>query len=323
MDFEKLVTAMTSGNAARRLSPLNTEQHLVISLGQAIRFYLRAFFNPVPWKVMPGNEANEPTVKQSKLQSRISQLLVMKLPEGVVVADTAIADGAISSVFSMALGVVFSYFGADAFLSNDYQAPYIPDGFCTSDASLSGPGTRKTPMTDEDVEAVISDIHAAQSFRDAAFACRFLSDLMNFPGVCEEIAKVCGWECVERHAKKIHDYQLVEWCPDDAHLVLLSDTKRFFERIDSYTKAMEKLIAPCEKRLEDMAVTFKCGMFTSLSRLFVYLRFRQLTISFDYFHWAGPKHKRAQKNNWALATIDSAMSSNSFIFPAVVGRPQH
>lgn len=267
VDFETLVGIILSGNVARRSSPLNLEQHLAVSLGQAIRFYLRAFFNPVPWKLTPGNEAKEPLVKQSKLQSRISALLVMKLPEGVAVKDTAIADGEISAVFSMALVVVYSYFGADAFLSNEYQAPCIPDGFCTSDESLRGPVTKKKPMSKEEVEAVVSDIHAATSFRDAALACRFISNLMNFPGVCEEIAKVCGWVSIERHAKKIRQYELVKWCPEDAHLVLLSDTKRFFERIDCYKAATEKMIAPCETRLEKIAMKFKCGTSSSCTTL--------------------------------------------------------
>jgi len=265
MDFEKLVASILAANdiaVVQRSPPLFLEKHLADSLGQAIRFYLRAFFNPVPWKQTPGSDAEEPAVQQSKHRSRVSKMLVMKLPEGLVVADTAIADGAISSVFSAALRVVYLYFGAEVFVSDEYRAPFIPESFCTSEASLHGPGKKKNPITDEAVEAVVSDIHEAQSFRDAAVACRFLSNLMSFPGVREEIAKVCGFECVERYAKKIRGYELIESCPDDAHLVLLCDTNRFFERIDSYKAAMEKLIAPCEKRLDEIAAEFKCGTHT-------------------------------------------------------------
>lgn len=241
--------------------PLFLEKHLADSLGQAIRFYLRAFFNPVPWKKPTDGKVELLTVKQSKHQSRVSELLTMRLPHGVAVADTAIADGAISSVFSAALRIVYLYFGADIFLSDEYRPPTLPEKFCNNEASQKGPGKKRNPISDEAVEAIVSDIHNAQSFRDAAVACRFLSNLLNFPGVREEIMKVCGWVCVEKHAKKIKGYGLIGSCPDDAHLVLLSDTKRFFARIDSYKMALEKLIAPCEERLEQMAVKFKCGTF--------------------------------------------------------------
>lgn len=280
MDFEKLVASFVPNDkkSLQPSSPLFVEKYLAESIGQAIRFYLRAFFNPVPWKKMPGDDVQEPSVKQSKHQSQVSGMLMMKLPEGVVVADTAIADGAISSVFSAALRVVYLYFGADAFTPEERRPPYIPDGFCISEASRRGPGKKSKPISGEAVDAIVSDIHEAQSFRDAAVACRFLSNLMNFPGVREEITKVCGWECVEAHAKKILEYKLIDSCPNDAHLVLLSNTKRFFERIDSFKMALEGCIAPCEKRLEEIAVKFKCGTFVVVD-VVLSCEYRRLTHS--------------------------------------------
>jgi hypothetical protein len=295
LDFEKLLnTIMTDENAPSQ--PLFLEKRLADSLGQAIRFYLRAFFNPVPWKKPTDGKVEAPAVQQSKHQSRVSELLIMKLPDGLVVADTAVADGAISSVFSAALRIVYLHFGADVFLSDDYRPPTLPENFCNSEASQKGPGKKRSPISDEAVDAIVSDIHNAQSFRDAAVACRFLSNLLNFPGVREEIIKVCGWVCVEKHANRIKGYKLIELCPDDAHLVLLSDTNRFFARIDSYKMAVEKLIAPCEQRLEQLAITFKCG----------------------------PNHKLLRRNYPILETIDAAMDEG-FVFPnvAVVARPQY
>lgn len=267
-DFEKLVNCLLpresqASQASQCPQHLFLEQNLAESIGQAIRFYLRAFFNPVPWKKTPGtDQVAEQAVRQSRHQSRVSEMLVMKLPEGLAVQDTAIADGAISSVFSTALRVVYLYFGANVFLSDEDVAPHVPTDFCTSEASQRGPGKKRKPMSDEDVNQVVSDIHEAQCFRDAAVACRFLSNLMNFPGVREEIARVCGgWPCVEKHAQKIIGYELTECCPDDAYLVLLSDTTRFFQRIDSYKMVLEPLISPCETRLQEMSVKFKCGTF--------------------------------------------------------------
>lgn len=265
-DFEKLVNFLVVDPKVSESIPrsphLLLERNLAESLGQAIRFYLRAFFNPVPWKQTLGNDVDEPAMQQqSRHRSRVSDLLVMKRPEGAVEMDTAIDDGSISSVLSAALRIVYLYFGADVFLAEKYQAPTVPDSFCASEASHRGPGKKKKPITDEAVRSIVYDIHEAQSFRDAAAACRFISNVMNFPGVHEEIAKVCGWRCVEGHAKKIRDYCLIDSSPNDAHLTLLCDTERFFERIDSYNKVLGKLIVPCERRLDEMALHFKCGTF--------------------------------------------------------------
>jgi hypothetical protein len=259
-DFEKIVTAIEIGPAFR--PSLFIEKHLADCLGQAIRFYLRILFNPVRWKQIPGKEAEELPSTVSKVRSRISQMLMMALPEGVTAADSAVADGAISSVFSMALRVVDSYFGYEALSSKQSCTPNIPVRFCQSAASQRGPGTRRNPLPAEDVEMIMSDIHAAQRFLDAARACRFLSDLMNFPGVREEIARVGGWEIVERHARMILQYDLSKLCPNDAHLVVLSDAESFFRRVESYKTAMESSIAPCQQSLGDMEKRFKCGTCT-------------------------------------------------------------
>jgi hypothetical protein len=169
IDFERLLGSIVPSSndnkdSIKRSPRLSLERHLAESIGQAIRFYLRAFFNPVPWKKTPGTDVEGPAVKQTKHQSRVSELLAMKLPEGVAVPDTAIADGAISSVFSLALRVVYLYFGADVFLADEYREPLIPQGFCTSEASQGGPGRKNKPISDEAVRSIVSDIHEAQSF---------------------------------------------------------------------------------------------------------------------------------------------------------------
>jgi hypothetical protein len=263
-DFENLLISIQNEPSIRR--SLFVEKHLADFLGQAIRFYLRIIFNPVPWKQIPGQKVEQLPSKVSKVQSRISKMLTMELPDGVVAADSAVADGALSSVFSMALRVVNSYFGYEALSSEAYYAPDIPVGFCESAASQRGPGTRRDHMTADDVAAVVSDIHSAQGFLDAFRACRFLSDLIAFPGVREEIARVGGWEMVESHARKILQYDLVKWCPNDAHLVVLSDADHFFPRLESYKIAMESSIADCEQSLRAMRELFTCGTCVSWSR---------------------------------------------------------
>ena len=112
----------------------------------------------------------------------------------------------------------------------------------------------------------LKDIFAfleSNGFVDAFRACRFLCDLIAFPGIREEIARVGGWEMAESHARKILQYDLMKWCPNDAHLVVLSDAYHFFRRVENYKTAMESLIANCEQSLGAMRERFTCG--TSLS----------------------------------------------------------
>ena len=99
----------------------------------------------------------------------------------------------------------------------------------------------------------LKDIFAfleSNGFVDAFRACRFLCNLIAFPGIREEIARVGGWEMAESHARKILQYDLMKWCPKDAHLVVLSDADHFFWRVEKYKTAMESSIANCEQSLE-------------------------------------------------------------------------
>ena len=287
-DFETLLITINDDTAER--TPLFVEKHLGVLLGQAIRFHLRTFFNPVPFKVMTpsGVDEDELTSKHSRRQSRITEIVKMTLPDGVVAADSAVADGSISSVVSMALQVIYAYFGADAFLSQEYHALDIPGGFCNGEASQRGICNRNAPLTQDDVAAIVSDVEQAQRFLDAARACQFLSDLMDSAGVREEIAQVGGWERIESHANKILSYGLSKWCPDDAHLVVLGNAEQFLQRVGRYKMEMQKLVASCEQSLAEMGKRFNC------------------------------KNKGARKRNKVLCTICSVLEDGKrFTFPQV------
>lgn len=313
-DFENLLISIQNESSIHQ--SLFVEKHLADFLGQAIRFYLRIIFNPVPWKQIPGQGAEQLPSKIAKVQSRIRKMLTMELPEGVVASDSAVADGAVSSVFSMALRVVNSYFGYEALSSKVYYTPNIPVGFCESSASQRGPGNRRDHMTADDVATVLSDIQTAQGFLDAFRACRFLCDLIAFPGVREEIARVGGWEMAESHARKILQYDLVKWCPNDAHLVVLSDADHFFRRVENYKTAMESSIADCEQSLGAMRERFTCG--TSMS----YSWHKNAIIPSAYRRrrcccWSpcvGPNHRG---NRRMIASILEEEGSR-FVFPTLV-----
>jgi hypothetical protein len=228
-DFENLLIAIKDESFLRQ--SLFVEERLADFIGQVIRFYLRIFFVATD-------------------------------------REDSVSGGGVAPVFSMALLVVNSYCGFEVISSKEYSAPDIPAKFCQSEASQRVHRPRRNGMTadeEADMATVVSDIHAAQSFLDAFHACQYLSDLMIFPGVREEIVRVGGWEMVERHARMemveghartVLQRDLPRWCPNDAHLMLLSDAEHFFQRVKSYKTAAEKSVVNCEQSLEVMRKRF-------------------------------------------------------------------
>lgn len=306
-DFENVMRLLRSGletppHGSRSTSiVISVEKQLSEFLGQAIRFYLRQFFNPAPLKVSTPptltvqEKKSVPMSYSSKKRSRISELVSMTLPEGVAVdMDSAIADGSISSIVSAALQCIHSYFGMEGLLSSDEKdvVVSVPEGFCTSEASQRCLPTRRSqePITDEELQAIVDDVCKAQSFQNAAHACRFLRDLMKCPGVQEEIKKVGGWTLVEEYAKKLCQYDLLRCCSDDVHFSLLCNVELLLQRIDRCYSAMEPSILRCQQSLAELSIRFKCGV----------------------------KSKKLREKHPQIEIIaDTLEEGNSFVFPIV------
>jgi hypothetical protein len=270
-DFANVTAHLTAAGPddARQLhrAPLmHIEKQLADKTGQAIRFYLRLFFNPEPLRVTstPPEELPGATANLTKRRSKVSEILTMTPPEGVATnPNSAVADGSISSVVSKALQCLYVRIGPDALLSPSFDASLLVprQGFCTSAASQRGLPTKKCPepITEEDIHTMIAEIHDAFTFLEVANACRFLSELVNWPGVTDEIAKVGGWSLVERYAKKIQQHGLLHCSSADAHFAPLSNVGQLFARMEQCRQVMQGPMKECELSLRSFSARFKCG----------------------------------------------------------------
>jgi hypothetical protein len=234
---------------------LNLEKKLAESLGRAIRYHLRRYFNPIYGTVIEDPSMEEAAFKR---QSKIYEILQMKLPEWYNVgSDSAVVDGSVSSVLGLAVETIIEYFGTEPFLEKDFQVPPIPDEFCCEPPSRRGIKSKR--MSKEDVDVLLEDTSKAQGFLAASKACRFLAELKNWPGVKEEIARLGGWSIVEKSAKQFDSFRLDRLSPNDAHFVVLQNMDLALERFEQCWIAWEQAANTCTEALDGLWARFDCS----------------------------------------------------------------
>ena len=257
-DVEKLCQCMeTNASLSEADVQLNLEKKLAESLGRAIRYHLRRFFNSIYGKVIEDPGLTEAPFRR---QSKIHEILRMTLPSWYCAgAHSAVADGSISSVFALAIETIEREFGVEPFLALEFKVPDIPDSFCQSEASQRGLGGRaKTSLPESDVETILSETCAAQGFLAGAKACRFVTELLTWPGVDAEINRLGGWGIIEQCAKQFRDFHLDRVSPHEVHFVLLSDMMQLRERVQQCEQAMEHALNECTTALNDQWLRFDC-----------------------------------------------------------------
>ena len=258
-DFDTILQCLVKRQSlAESTKHLSLEYQLATSLGRAIRYHLRRFFNPCYGEVTFADDVDDAT---KQCVSKVSDMVEMSNPEWYNTGnDTAVADGSISSVFSQAVEAVAHYFSID-FSKESFRIPDMPERFCASSACQRGLGTRRPPVTisEEDLDSIVHDMLAAQRFLACAKACRFLIELLHWPGVDDEILHLGGWGVVEGYAALFEKHRLGRLSPLDAHLVLLSDMGRFEERIAKCWDLMESVAEECTAALDELWSRFECG----------------------------------------------------------------
>lgn len=257
-DIEKICKCMENNERLVESDvQLNLEKKLAESLGRAIRYHLRRFFNSIYGTVIEDPGLTEAPFKR---QSKINEILRMTLPSWYSQGpNSAVAEGSVSSVFALAIETIEREFGAEPFLALQFQVPSIPDGFCQSDASQRGVGGRtKTALSACDVETILSETSAAQGFLAGAKACRFVDELLNWPGVDGEITRLGGWGIIEQCAKQFRAFHLQRVSPNEAHFVLLSDMTLLRDRVRRCDVDMAHALKDCTTALNDQWVRFDC-----------------------------------------------------------------
>jgi len=247
---------------------LYLETKLAESIGRTIRFHLRRIFNPIYGIVIidesfEEEEEGSPSDDVFKRPSNMSQIIQMRHPEWYSPgSNSAVADGSVSSVLSLAVETIVNYFGFDTFFSEkEFVMPSIPDGFCKSAAAMRGIPRNSIgePLPKEDLQAIIADTVEAQRFLAGAKACGFIRDLLHWPGVEEEVNRLGGWNIIEQCAKQFHSLRLGRLSPNDAHLAVFKNVRDFAIRVDKCWSQVKKATDECTQALDDLWIRFHCS----------------------------------------------------------------
>lgn len=139
----------------------------------------------------------------------------------------------------------------------------VPESFCTSPSSMRGLGTKKdpaAPMTPAELEELLGDIDDVYNFLSAYKACKFLMELMSFPGVKDEVVRMGGWAKVEYYAKIIRQHNLGSICTEDAHFSVLGyagSMERFFNKIEDWASQMEPKVPLAQISIDQLAKRYR------------------------------------------------------------------
>ncbi|KAI2502199.1 hypothetical protein MHU86_12251 [Fragilaria crotonensis] len=228
-DVEKLCQCMENNASLNEADvQLNLEKKLAESLGRAIRYHLRRFFNSIYGRVIEDPGLTEAPFKR---QSKIHEILRMTLPSWY---NAELIRQLLMDLFR---------------LSSRWQLKQLNRGLC---------GRSKASLSESDVETILSETCAAQGFLAGGKACRFVSELLNWPGVNEEITRLGGWGIIEQCAKQFRAFHLDRVSPHEVHFVLLSDMALLRERVQQCEQAMQHALERCTTALNDQWVRFDC-----------------------------------------------------------------
>ena len=227
-------------------------------IGRSIRFYLRRFFNPVPVSLHTYSEREQPDYDFSR--SSVHTLIAMSDENGK--RDTAVADGSISSVISLALYYMNEFFELNETLKaiRSSDSKYI-NCFCRSLVSKRGLENKGSTiiLNNDDLNQILSDLDECHISLAGVRACKFFHSVMKWPGVSKAIDKAGGWAKVEEFANLFHEFALHTEVPHDRHFSLLGNVRKLVKRIDNDLDELCQVEEECDKALRRMWKRFRCG----------------------------------------------------------------
>ena len=252
------LTFILSSNYDENCSTSQIRMSLGDVIGRIIRFYLRRFFNPIPVSLHSYSNAKQPDYDFSR--SCVHSIVEMSQIEGQ--RDTAVADGSISSVVSLALLHINEFYDLCSCINSNMNSEnkYI-NSFCSRPGSTKGFGKKQLKLTlnENDLEDILLDISESHIVLSGIRACKFFHALMKWPGVSEAIDDIGGWSKVEHFSKIFAEFQLEKEAPDEMHFKLLRDVEGLIRRIDTDLDELQELEKECDNSLRCLWKRFKCG----------------------------------------------------------------
>jgi hypothetical protein len=285
-DFECILKRMRGFSGGRQLdytTATSLERRLAELTGQAIRFHLRQIFNPAPHaltrKSLGASQATTMLSSGSVPQSNVFYLVDLVIPAAG--RDSAVADGSISSLFSLALRRIYDYFGMEAFsaaISNNDMIP-LPNNFCSSPASQRGLGNLKNPaknMSTQELTEIMEEIGDVFRFLACFHACKFIVDLISAPGVAQDIQKMGGWSAIDQYAKYLWEHDLTMVCTEDSHLLAIvhaGTMERFFLKVEDWILHMEPKVTLAEISIKQLAKRYRTKAISPRQRKAIHRKF--------------------------------------------------
>jgi hypothetical protein len=278
-DFECILQRMRAFSGGRQLdytTATSLERRLSELTGQAIRFHLRQLFNPAPNPLTRGHVTKTKLLSGSERKSNIFDLVDLVVPDAG--RDSAVADGSISSLFSLALRRIYDYFGMDAFSPATTHSIPLPNSFCSSPASQRGLGTAKNPaknMSPEELSEFVEEIGDVFRFLACFHACKFLVGLISAPGVAQEIQKMGAWSAIDQYAKSMREHDLIMVCVEDSHLAIAHSgtIERFFLKVEDWLLQMEPKVALADISIKQLSKRYRAKATSPRQRGAIYRKF--------------------------------------------------
>lgn len=227
-------------------------------IGRSIRFYLRRFFNPVPVSLHSLSSNEQPDYDFCR--SSVHTMIEMIDDNGQ--RDTAVADGSIASVFSLALIHMYDFFelGKKFSMISSDSTQFI-NSFCQRPASIQGLQKKGSiiMLKERDLDEVLLDIADCHATLAGIRASKFFHSLIMWPGVGKAINNVGGWHKVEEYADMFHRHRLGIENPCEMQFHLLKDVPSLVQKIDRSFEELTQIENACENSLRGLWKRFRCG----------------------------------------------------------------
>lgn len=201
-------------------------------IGRSVRFHLRKLLNSLP-----------------------ESLIDFFVDECEERWGRAVDDRSISSILNCSLEKVNQFMLTSPKLFDDHEL--LPSFFTkgASEMALSCGKLKDVRVRvslknvgNDALQDIASDLQEARAFLVGARACKFVWELLCWPGVKQHIRSLGGWESIESISKVFYDLQLYENA-DHQHFILLRN-------VDDLTQMLAKVV----ERLEETTDACECAI---------------------------------------------------------------
>lgn len=255
-DFKGMENRWLNVSVETTQRPLRHEECLTGVLDRAIRYQLRMLLNCAPAIITKENEKYEDLIPDFSGVSEIVFAYYSINPE-VLLEEYNFAAMVSETLLNLCI------FAGPGLFIEERPEVFFPDSFCSIPScqitfKVSRKDKRATiELSERELDDVLREINSSCVFLAAARSCSFLVNLLDAPGVQDEISRVGGWELTEKYATIILDNKMYELAPDCQHLVALHDVSKLVQRLNKLLPQFTDRELRCMKSIDQMKDRFR------------------------------------------------------------------